>query len=247
MLISIPIDYYFQYLNTFDPITVLLWGHFGTGKSSFVNTVHTVSNDNPHTWNSISTIAHTYAGASTNTIKWTHYPKFRNISIIDSPGYQQNDDFYDDLVIEAMLKGCLAGLQIKDIKDAEWSKIYSRKKVVPNVLALMLTTQAAEDDVYMSKVEKIIKKCERLNVPHLVLVTMIDKVDSKLKENPYANNVDVVNIQTKISNLTGIGGAWIQPMINYTSEPQRNWQFDRATFVSLFKLFQKNLEKTRKT
>lgn len=243
MSIRIPMEPFIRHLKEeFAPIRILLWGMFGTGKSSFTNSLATLYNEDPRFPNKKLNPAFSRPSTTTVTMELKQYV-FDNVTIFDSWGWEEaNKGVYTDLVFQLMLAGRLGSKYA--MEDARKLTVRSlpNTSAKPMDLALFFITVSAVRDeahvAYLNQLNHAIKETQKLGIPFLVLLTQIDKVEPSLKQNPYCLNPTIQELTSQVCAKIELDETHVVPVVNYTRETERTWEMDRAAFVTLYRAFQ---------
>jgi len=239
--IIIPINIYVRYLKEeYAPIRLLLWGLFGTGKSSFINSLATLYNEDPKNPNRKVNIAKTKPSNTTCTTELKTF-EVDNVTIQDSWGWEsQRKELYSPLLFQCMLSGMLGDTfsmsNASTLNVTNLPSVAEKKPV--DVVLLFVTHNSLSNADYLAQMRAMIAEAEKLKIAYLILLTQIDRVDPALKENPYQTNEAIAELLFEVRERVGEDEQYIVPVVNYTSQPERNWPMDRAAVVSLLRAFQ---------
>ena len=239
--IIIPISIYVRYLKEdYLMLRLILWGLFGVGKSSFVNSLATLYNEDPKNPNRKINLAKTKPGNTTCSTELKTY-EINNVTIQDSWGWEsQRKDLYNPLLFQCMLTGMLGDvfpmLNAPNLNVTNLPNVAEKKPV--DIVLLFVTHNSLSNTEYLAHMKMMIVEAEKLKIPYLIMLTQIDRVDPKLKENPYQTNEAITELLFEVKEKVGEDEQYIIPVVNYTSQPERNWAMDRAAFVSLLRAFQ---------
>jgi predicted GTPase len=238
--IVIPIDPFVRYLKeVFVSLRLQLWGLFGTGKSSFINSIATLFNEDERFPNKKLSPAFSRPASTTVTNELKSYT-VNNITLIDSWGWEEARQTYNDLLFQLMLGGRLGtSFKMEKAGDINVLNLPSGKTDKVDMVLFFITCAAVDNGPYLEQVEHYIKEARKLDIPFLVLLTQIDKVEPSLKQDPYCINPTIQDLVTKVCLKIEQDESFVVPVVNYTKEAERNWPMDRAAFVTLYRAFQR--------
>ena len=170
---------------------------------------------------------------------------FNNVTLDDTWGWEELRKLYTGLVFQLMLARKLvpsfkmdqaASLNVLNIPASSGST------APVDLVLFFITCEAVEREAYLEQMELHIKEAQSLNIPFLILLTQIDKVEPSLKTNPYCANPTIQELVSKVCSRIELDESHVVPVVNYTKETERTWAMDRAAFVTLYRAFQRHEE-----
>jgi putative ribosome biogenesis GTPase RsgA len=243
--ITVPIRLYVLGLKRrYNPINVFLFGQVGMGKSSFVNTVATVFNEN----DDFSVYVQRITAAQKSTVSLTQSLqsfKFGNLRIFDTWGWQSSEEdsnnSYTEEFFELILQGVVpentelkyAKELLKDIGQFEDQS--SKNKI--DVVIFFLTPMDVNQE-YLKLIQRFQGVCSKNKVKTMALLTQIDLVNEEFENDPYTNNAQPLEeLLNKVSNDTSLAKVDIKPIVNYVNTNLRTWALDKACFIPISHCF----------
>jgi len=243
--ITVPIRLYVLGLKRrFDPINVFLFGQVGMGKSSFVNTVATVFNEN----DDFNMYVQRITPAQKSTISLTQSLQsftFGNLRLFDTWGWQSSEEdsnnSYTDEFFELILQGVVPeNTELKfarelliDIGQIEGQS--SKNKI--DVVIFFLTPMDVNQE-YLKLVSRFQGLCAKNRVKTMALLTQIDLFNEEFENDPYLNNAEPLEeLLNKVSNDTSLAKVDIKPIVNYVNTTLRTWDLDKSCILPISHCF----------
>jgi len=243
--VTVPIRLYVLGLKRrYEPINVFLFGQVGMGKSSFVNTVGTVFNENQD----FSMYVQRITAAAKNTVSLTQSLqsfKFGNLRIFDTWGWQHDEEKSKESYTEEFFEYIIQGLVPEDTELKQAKELLSNighlegdnSKNKIDVVIFFLTPLSINDQ-YLKLVQKFQSICSTNKVKIMVLLTQIDLYDINFENDPYNNNAEPLEVLlNKVSNDTSMAKVDIKPIVNYVNTDLRTWALDKACFLPIHHCF----------
>ena len=231
---------FIRYLKEeFPTIRLQLWGLMGTGKSCFINSLATLYNEDPRFPNKKLSPAFSRPASTTVSTEIKEY-RFDNVVVRDAWGWEEGrQEVYNDLLFQLMLGGRLgSNFSMEDATKINVLKLPTDQAEPIDLVLFFVTVTAVENEAYLNKLNHFIKEAQKLDIPFLVLLTQIDKVEPSLRQDPYCVNPTVQELVSRVCMKIELDEASVIPVVNYTKESEREWAMDRAAFVTLYRAFQ---------
>ncbi len=253
--VTFAIEPYVRGLLTLQPITILLWGYIGTGKTSFMSSalslLHAVINNTKDvtSWG-VSMAAEksvtqhiSYMIPSNEPVKGASRklsPQC-NVAFVDVWGTEENAkgiDPYPVHFVQPLLQGRIPpGFSLDELPSfLPDNDAYPVFRKITSVFMSMTPSAAASKD-YMKKIQAFTKSVMAEELLPLLLVTQIDTADPQCKLDPRATTPEVTRVLEEIQRETGIGQRDMCPVVNYTDNSYLSFHLDRAIYVALKKAF----------
>jgi len=125
--------------------------------------------------------------------------------------------------------------RVKNFKPEEFKVDQS---LAVNAVFLAMTVGSATNDKYLDMIAKtIIPELNKRKLIPVILLTQIDLVDASLRNDPYFEYPQILELRRKVAATTNIAVSDIIPVVNYTEEASRTFAIDRSIYVALQKAF----------
>lgn len=209
--------------------TLLLVGPTGHGKSAFINSVSTISQDRK------SNITNSAKSANHVTPAFRKYDlqgELKAFKIADTMGITPNTSQYVDNIVKIINGHVKPGTQFTneviqtdngDNKNTDSSINASEEsdKVHCVIILLDMTTFAIKRDLiriaFKDSIQNLLSKLNDLDVPRIVILTHADNVDRKVDED-IANifhSGKIMEIVNMVNDMFGVPKENIYPIVNY--------------------------------
>jgi len=242
VMVTVPIRLYVIGLKKrYKPINVFLFGQVGMGKSSFVNTVATVFNQN----DDYSMYVQRVTAAATSTVSLTQSLTsftFGYLRLFDTWGWQSEEENSKNSYTEDFFELILHGLVpentelsyvselMSDISQLEQgTSNYNKIDVV-----IFFVTPMETNPEYLKLLQRFQGICGKNKVKTMVLLTQIDIINAEFEKDPYTKNGEPLEeLMNKVSNDTQLAKVDIKPIVNYVNTETRTWFLDKACFIPI--------------
>jgi len=212
-------------------VNILLFGQFGSGKSSFINTV--VGAMNPGL--PVAAIVGGNVGGHITT-QYGSYEMTPCITLWDTWGWSK--DNYSNAELEFMLDGWLPDKW--DASRVPTARTLPRPLDDDVIHCIIFTVPAsAVDDVqgYIVKLGEFLKKARTRELQALVILTKLDLLDPSINSEPMVvfSSPKVQAARTKLSQSTGIPESFIIPVRSYHNQLVRSLLVERIALFAIDK------------
>jgi len=209
------------------------------GKSSFINTVATVFNEN----DDFNMYVQRLTPAAKSTVSLTQSIQsfqFGELRIFDTWGWQTSEENSNNSYTEEFFELILQGVVPEDtelkyakelLTDIEKIEVNPNNKI--DVVIFFITPMDTNQE-YLKLVQKFQGVCSTNKVRTMALLTQIDLVNEEFENDPYTNNAEPLEeLLNKVSNDTSLAKVDIKPIVNYVNTNLRTWALDKACFIPI--------------
>jgi len=240
-MVTVPIRLYVIGLKRrYRQINVFLFGQVGMGKSSFVNTVATVFNQNED----YSMYVQRVTAALTSTLSLTQSLTsftFGNLRLFDTWGWQSEEETSKNSYTEEFFQLILHGLipentELSYVSElmSEFSKLEKTSNDNKIDVVIFFVTPMETNPEYLKLLQRFQGICSKNKVKTMVLLTQIDIINEEFEKDPYTNNGEPLEeLMNKVSNDTQLAKVDIKPIVNYVNTETRSWFLDKACFIPI--------------
>jgi len=245
--VTIPIEYYVLCLKkryrTLKPLNVLLFGQVGMGKSSFINTIATVFNENSKFNHRV--LIPTITGSTTGTLT-TAYRSFQfgNIRIFDTWGWEKSEQnantSYSIEFFKCMLQGLVPeNFDLSNVPNWGMHEIEESNPEKNKIdVAIFLVTPSNCSEDYLNIARQFHGVCGNLDVKSMWLLTQIDLYDKEMEVDPYYNNGEKLKLLLdQVCSDYSIVKVNLKPIVNYVNVEERTWELDKACLIPISHCF----------
>jgi len=241
VMVTVPIRLYVIGLKRrYRQINVFLFGQVGMGKSSFVNTVATVFNQNED----YSMYVQRVTAALTSTLSLTQSLTsftFGNLRLFDTWGWQSEEETSKNSYTEEFFQLILHGLipentELSYVSElmSEFSKLEKTSNDNKIDVVIFFVTPMETNPEYLKLLQRFQGICSKNKVKTMVLLTQIDIINEEFEKDPYTNNGEPLEeLMNKVSNDTQLAKVDIKPIVNYVNTETRSWFLDKACFIPI--------------
>jgi len=258
--LTVPIKPYIDcLLSKPDPLSILVFGPMGTGKSGFVNSCYTLLQDSKD----VIKFTPSLPKDTSVTLKISHFvpgrqaegtariiPAAANVKITDTWGMERSGGQYPSWFWAPLFEGKVPdGTESKDITDQQTPEAKNWKPVNPiNVAIIAMTVQAIREPAYMNLIVKhVLPKMTQRGLAPLVMLTQVDTIDEALAKDLYDRKEKtsqgntcfemLTELRERVSAALTIPVNQIVGMVNYQGKSREPWGTDRAVYVLLRQAF----------
>ena len=255
--VTLAIEPYVRGLLTLNPITILLWGYIGTGKTSFMSSALSLLHGVINNTKDVTSWGLSMAAEKSVTQQIVYLTPSNdgkpipgtarqisprcNVSFVDTWGTEENAkgiDFYPEHFVQPLLQGRIPpGFKLDELPSFRADNdTYPVFRKITSVF-MSMTPAASASKEYMKKIQAFTKVVMAEELLPLVLVTQIDTADAQCKIDPRATTPEVSQVLEAIQRDTGFGQRDMCPVVNYTDNSYLSFHLDRAIYVALKKAF----------
>ncbi|XP_060575806.1 interferon-induced protein 44-like [Ruditapes philippinarum] len=209
--------------------TLLLVGPSGHGKSAFINSVSTISQDRK---SNITNCAKSANHVTPAFRKYYLQGELKGFKIADTMGVTQDTSQYVNKIVKIMNGHIKPGTKFTnegfqtDNRENEFTDSYinapeESDKVHCVIILLDMTTFANKSELikiaFKDSIQNLLTELNDLDVPRIVILTHADKMDKNVDENIanifYSEKIKgIVNI---VNDMFGVPKENIHPIVNY--------------------------------
>jgi len=200
---------------------ILLFGGFGTGKSSYFNTVATAFSSDLVEYAKIGVKEGKHVTTEYFPYNLVDYGIDVPVCIYDTWGFDENNYNRDE--INLMLEGDLMplttynGILSTIDKNVQNSLDELRYKV--HCVCFFISMNSSDNRPYIAKLKEFVEIASDKRIPYIIIMTKPDEEDPKIRKYPYlldkSNSIKTILEET--SKTLGVNMQDIYPVMNYNS------------------------------
>lgn len=218
---------------------IVIFGLFGAGKSSFINTLMTLMSDGTHVVTNHAMIGDGEEHTTTTLRKTNPVGDKGGWAVWDTFGLSEQT--YKGAELKLLLEGLLAdGFDLdscENIVDHQSDLVKAKKSAHKRkqhaclfMFPYTLFSNEAEPDERIRDAKVYLKEFRQHGINPMVLITQADVIEPQLRNNAMGTYQKTEALRKVCQKHLGIPLAHIHLLVNYTTERERNFNIDRNTY-----------------